>query len=230
MKRLTLSTARWFRLCVMAGGVLPIMGVTLPGLAQDYPMPAWAVPHVSAAMCMGSKLHLVATGGLDVAYERAYVVLMNTNILAEVQAAYLRELAAGAKTNLVITPFGTNGHYWVDWNNERADVFDVGRRTDTNNFFEGGYIVTGTRYFGAFETVINIRVQRIETGQASFRGDVLIYPHNGLIRFLFSNVFSVESYFRNTMIDMSAEIKRVCTSLCQSNNAPAAASSPAARK
>lgn len=219
---------RCFRL--LAASALLLFGLAVPGRAADYSVPAWATSHVSSAMCRGSKMHLVATGSVAVAYERAYVVLMGSNILERVEASYRRELAAGAKTNLVVIPLGTNGHYTVVWKDDPADVRDLWRKTDTNNFFEGGYVITGERSFGAFETVMNIRVQRTETGQAGFRADVLIYPHNGLIRFIFKNLLSVEDYFRDTMVEMSAEIERVCTRLCQANDDSAAAAAPHARK
>ena len=213
--------------CLAAAGLL-LAGLAVPGLAEeDYPLPAWSTSLVSRAMCGGSKIHLVATGTVAVAYERAYVELMRTNVLENVQAAYLRELPPGAKTNLVIMPLETRGHYLFYWNNEHAAVQDVWRSTDTNSFFEGGYIVTGTRFFGAFETVMNIHVQRTDAGQAGFRADVLVYPHNGLIRFIFNNVLSVESYFRKTMADMSVQITRICTNLCLSNDVPATATAPA---
>ena len=205
------------RFHLLAATVLLFVGLSVPVYADDYSMPAWATSQVSSAMCRGSKIHLVATGSVVVAYERVYAVLMGSNILERVAASDRRELAAGAKTNLVVIPLGTNGHYTVVWKGDPADVRDLWRKTDTNNFFEGGYVITGERYFGAFETVMNIRVQRMETGQASFRADVLIYPHNGLIRFIFKNLLSVEDYFRGTMVEMSAEIERVCTRLCQSD-------------
>lgn len=163
-------------------------------------------------------MHLVATGDVAVAYERAYAVLTDKSVLEKVADAYLRNLPAGAKTNLVISATGTNGLYVVDWKDERADVRDVWRNTDTNNFFEGGFAMNGKRYFGVFEAVMNIRAKRMPDGQVRYRADVFIYPHNGLIRFIFSNLLSVEDYFRETMIEMSAEIKRVCINLCQSAN------------
>ncbi|MEI6211923.1 MAG: hypothetical protein WCR06_09910 [bacterium] len=187
--------------------------------ATDYPVPAWAKSQVTSAMREGSRMHLVATGGVAVAFERVQAVLMHTNILKDVEASYLRELPAGAQTNLMITVQRAKGHYTVDWKDEQAEVRDVWRQTDTNNFLEGGYVVTGERFFGSFETVMTIRVQRTPEGQACFRADVLIYPHNGLVRFLFNNLFSVEDYFRDVLVEMSEEIKRVCINLCKAQAA-----------
>ena len=203
--------------CLLIAGFVLVLGGFFPDacVAAEAPVPAWATSHVSTAMCSGSKLHLVATGEVAAAYERAYVVLMHTNVLLDVAANYLRELPAGQKTNLVVTPVaGSNGQYVVEWTGERADVWDVWRQTDTNSFFEGGFISTGERFFGTFETVMTIHVDRTEQGRAAFRADVLVYPHNGLIRFIFSNLISVESYFRKTVDDMGAEMTRICTSLC----------------
>ena len=221
MKRIHSAITGLLRTCGVAALALLLAGFATAGLAADSPMPAWATTHVSVAMCQGSKMHLMATGTVAVVYERVYTVLMATNILEVVAKAYQRELPANAKTNLVVIPVDANGRYTVDWKDERADVHDLVRRTDTNNFFEGGFIITGVRYFGAFESVMTLHVQRTPAGQADFRADVLIYPHNGLIRFVFNNLISVESYFRVTMNEMSAEITRVCTSLCQSDNVPA---------
>ena len=105
-------------------------------------------------------------------------------------------------------------------------MLDVWRATEADQSFDGGFVITGARFFGSFETVMNVHLQRTESGQASFRADVLIYPHNGLIRFIFNNLLSVEGYFRKTMVDMSAEMKRICTSLCLSSPVPAQAVSP----
>ena len=211
------------RLLAAGVGVLLLAGMTWADSADAFVVPTWATSQVSSAMCKGSTLHLVATGCVAVAYERVYTVLMAPTILEDVAAAYQRELPAGAKPDLVVIPLGSNGHYTVVWKGDPADVRDVWRQTDTNNFFEGGYIITGRRYFGAFETVMNLHLQRSAAGQADFRADVLIYPHNGLIRFIFSNLLSVEDYFRTTMDEMSAEIRHICTSLCQANTVPAAA-------
>ena len=223
MLRTIPSRAGRSRLLAVGLGVLLLAGMTLAGSSDAFAVPAWATSQVSSAMCKGSIMHLVATGCVAAAYERVYTVLMAPKILEDVAAAYQRELPAGAKSNLVVTPMGSNGRYTVDWKGERADVRDVWRQTDTNNFFEGGYIITGRRSFGSFETVMNLHLQRSAAGQADFRADVLIYPHNGLIRFIFNNLLSVEAYFRTTMDEMSADIRRVCTSLCQANTVPTAA-------
>jgi hypothetical protein len=199
----------------MAAFVLAVGAAVCPGFTAEYPIPSWATSQVSSAMCRGSRMHLVAPGTVAVAYTRAYDVLMGSNLLERVAAAYLRDLPPGAKTNLVITPVGTNGRYLVDWLGDRADVRDFWRNTDTNTFFEGGYVMTGERYFGKFESVMNVRVTPTTNGEAFFRADALIYPHNGLIRFIFKNLLSVERYFRQTMIELSAEITRVCTTLCK---------------
>lgn len=198
---------------------LLLAGVAGSGIAEDYPVPAWATSRVTSAMCEGSRMHLVVTGVVTVAYEQVYAALMRTNILQDVARAYLRELPAGAKTNLTITPRREQGRYIVVWKDERAEVVDVWRWTGTNSFL-GGFVIKGKRFFGPFETVMTILVQRTPGGQACFQADVLIYPHNGLIRFLFNNVFSVEDYFRDVLIEMSDEIKRICINLCK---APAAA-------
>ena len=169
-------------------------------------------------MCEGSRMHLLTTGMVAVAYEQVYAALMRTNILKDVERAYLRELPAGAKTNMTITALHAKGLYAVDWKDERAEVWDVWRQSDTNSF-RGGFIITGERFFGSFETVMTIFVQRAPGGQARFQVDVLVYPHNGLVRFLFNNVFSVEDYFRDVLIEMSDEIKRLCTNLCRAQAA-----------
>ena len=217
-----LMMVRWPRLVAM-GVVLGLAGRVGAAATDGFPLPAWSVSQVSSAMSKGHPLHLVATGEVAVAYERVYTALMRTNVLLDVASTYLHDLPAGAKTNLLITPLPTPGHYTVSWNGERADVFDLWRQTDTNTYFEGGFIITGKRYFGAFESVLNLRLRRTESGQAGFRADVLVYPHNGLIRFIFNNLLSVEDYFRRTVNEMGAEIRRLCTSLCRAHTGPAVA-------
>ena len=193
-------------------------------------MPAWAASHVSSAMCEGSQMHLVVTGNVAVAYERAYAVLTVSNVLENVGTSYIRTLPAGAKTNLMIAPVGTNGQYLVFWQGDRGDVRDVWHRTDTNTFFEYGYVITGERFFGSFETIMDVRVLRADNGQTDFRADLLVYPHNGFVRFIFNNLVSVERYFRDTTDRMSAEVARICGDLCQSNDVAAVATSPGPHK
>jgi hypothetical protein len=210
----------------IAGFALLLTSLASAGQTEDFAMPAWATAHVSSAMCQGSQMHLVVTGNVAVAYERAYAVLTVSNVLENVGASYIRTLPAGAKTNMVIIPTATNREYTVIWQNDRGDVRDVWHRTDTNTFFEYGYVITGERFFGAFETIMDVHVLRTGNGQTAFRADLLVYPHNGIVRFIFSNLISVERYFRDTTDRMSAEVARVCGDLCQSNDVAAAVQKP----
>ncbi len=166
-------------------------------------------------MCQGSKLHLMTTGEVAVAYERVYGALMRSNVLEEIASVYLQELPAGEKPSLVVTPREGRGRYAVDWQAKRAEVQEVWRSTDTNTFFEGGYVMTGRRYFGSFETVMMVHVKRTTTGHASFRADVLVYPQNGLIRYSVTHLLPVDAYFRRTMQEMGAKIRHICTVLSQ---------------
>ncbi len=205
----------WFGLCRWRRAVwlLVAWGGPILSWATGVPVPAWATSSVSSAMCQGSKLHLVATGEVAVAYERVYGALMHSNVLDEIASVYLHELPAGEKPSLVVTPREGRGRYAVDWQQKRADVQDVWRHTDTNSFFEGGYVMTGRRYFGTFETVLVVHVQRTPTGHANFRADVLIYPHNGLLRYSVTHLLPVDAYFRRTMQEMGAKIRHICTVL-----------------
>jgi len=205
-------------------GLLLLPMFSAPLQAAGYSMPGWATSQVSSAMCQGSRMHLVATGSVAVAYERAYRSLLVPDLMLRVEAAYQRGLTPGTPTNLAITAVPPDANrYYVDWLGDRADVREVWRATDTNTFFEGGYIGTGERFFGAFEAVVNIRVQRLPDGNTGFRADALVYPHNGIIRFVFQNLLSVESYFHDTMVEMSAEIARLCIEICRMDNPATAA-------
>ena len=187
---------------------------------EETPLPAWSTSLVSSAMCDGSKIHLVVTGTVAVAFDRARAVLLTPDILEKIEAMYRRELPPGEPGKLEVTRLETNGHYRVRWKTDLADVRDVWRATDTNRFFAGGYVITGERFFGSFETVMAVRVDRTPENQATFRADILVYPHNGFIRFLFSTVISVEGYFRRTTAELSAEFQRICANLCREDPAP----------
>jgi hypothetical protein len=198
---------------LLAGAVPLLAGTNAP--PPPAPVPAWAVAHVSTAMCQGTRLHLVTTGVVAVAFEQVYHALMRSNVLEEVAAVYHQELPAGEKPALVVTPLAgpPAGRYAVDWQTKRAQVRDVWRQTDTNSFFEGGYVMTGQRYFGAFETVLVVHVKRTPAGQAAFRADVLIYPHNGMVRFSVKHLLPVDAYFRKIMQELGAKIRHICTVL-----------------
>ncbi len=195
-----------------------LLGIAAVGRAdEETPLPAWSTSLVSSAMCDGSKIHLAVTGTVAVAFDQTREVLLAPDILEKIEAMYRRELPDGEPGKLEVTRLETNGHYRVRWKTDLAVVRDVWRATDTNHFFEGGYVITGERFFGSFETVMAVRVARTPEGQSSFLADILVYPHNGFIRFLFSNLISVEGYFRRTTAELSAEFQRVCTSLCREN-------------
>ena len=198
-----------------------LLGIAAAARAdEETPLPAWSTSLVSSAMCDGSKIHLVVTGTVAVAFDRACAVLLKPDILEKIEALYRRELPPGEPGKLEVTRLETNGHYRVRWKTDLADVRDVWRATDTTRFFEGGYVLTSERFFGSFETVLVVRVMRTPEDQASFRADILVYPHNGFIRFLFSTVLSVESHFRRTTAELSAEFQRICTSLCREESVP----------
>lgn len=180
---------------------------------------AWAMTARPAADADEARLREKRTlrfpvsGSITGAFERAYAVLLATNVLERVQQSYAAQLPEGEEPEFEVMPAGEGRYYYVNKDAERCDIRELWRETDTNSWFRPAFYVTGERTFGRFESLIYMDVQR---GEGEAPGDVLhyttdvrVWPHGAVVRVFLRYMPGVELYFRRKTAEMRGIITTV---------------------
>ncbi len=109
-----------------------------------------------------NTLRIPVAGCITGSFERAGAILQSSNLLEKVQQAYAAQLPKGTKPEFEVKSAGAGRYYYVNKYDERCDIRELWRATDTNTWFRFACYVSGERNFGPFESLIYMTVQREE--------------------------------------------------------------------
>lgn len=169
-----------------------------------------------ARLLKNNTLRIPVAGCITGSFKRASVMLQSSNLLESVQQAYAAQLPKGTKPEFEVKSAGEGVYYYVNKDNERCDIRELWRATDTNTWFRCAFYVSGERSFGLFESLIYMTVQRDEkasTDVLNYTTDVHVWPQGAVVRVILRFMPGVELYFRKKTADMKIIITNVFVSL-----------------
>ena len=163
-----------------------------------------------------NTLRIPVAGCITGSFARAGAMLQSSNLLEKVQQAYAAQLPKGTKPEFEVKSAGAGRYYYVNKYDERCDIRELWRATDTNTWFRCAFYVSGERNFGPFESLIYMTVQREEmakTDVLNYTTDVHVWPHGAIVRVILRYMPGVEIYFRKKTADMKVIITNVFLNL-----------------
>jgi len=176
-------------------------------------VPSWSIADADEARLSAMKtLRIPVEGCITGSFERACVMLRSSNLLEKIQQAYAAQLPVGAKPEFQVKSAGAGRYFYVNKFNERCDIRELWRMTDTNTWFRCAFYVSGERSFGLFESLIYMTVRRDEGGSPDllrYTSEVRVWPHGAFVRMLLRYMPGIECYFRAK----TAEMRGVMTSV-----------------
>lgn len=155
-------------------------------------------------------------GCITASFINVYAILQSTNLLERIQQAYEAQLPHGEKPEFTVQSEGTGRYFYVNKDNERCDIRELWRATDTTTTFQCSFYVKGKRSFGTFESLIQIHVKRASSVPVEtlwYATDIRIRPQCALVRFFFRNLPGIEYYFRKKAAEMKTIISSVILDL-----------------
>ena len=161
-------------------------------------------------------INIPVEGCVTGSFEKANAVLREINLLDRVQTAYAAQLPSGQKPDFVVHSTGKGQYFYVSKDDERCDIRELWRKTDTNTWFEAAFHVRGGRVCGSFESLVYLTVAREGTTDPEvlrYSADVRVWPHQAWARFLVHYLPGVESYFRLKTTEMRSIMARVFTTI-----------------
>ena len=155
-------------------------------------------------------------GCITASFAKVHAVLRSSNLLERVQQVYADQLPEGAKPEFVVHSAGDGRYYYVNNDDERCDIRELWRDTDTNTSFRCAFYVTGERFFGRFESLITLSVMRSSSDSTEtmrYVTDVRVCPHSATVRVFLRHMPGVDFYFRRKTAEMRRIISAVFTRL-----------------
>jgi hypothetical protein len=152
-------------------------------------------------------------------FAKAYAVLQETNLLISVQQAYAAQLPPGEKPEFEVHSEVPGHYYYVNKDDERCDIRELWRQTDSNQWFEVAFHVRGERTFGPFESLIYLTLARESAATPDvlhYTADIRAWPHAMWARFLLRVLPGVECYFRMKTAEMQSLVTRIFARLVAS--------------
>ncbi len=169
-----------------------------------------------ARLLKNNTLRIPVAGCITGSFTRAGAILQSSNLLEKVQQAYATQLPKGTKPEFEVKSAGAGRYYYVNKYDERCDIRELWRATDTNTWFRCAFYVSGERNFGPFESLIYMTVQRDEKSASdvlNYTTDVHVWPHGAIVRVILRYMPGVELYFRKKTADMKVIITNVFLNL-----------------
>jgi hypothetical protein len=156
-----------------------------------------------------NPIHICATGQTAVAFAAVAEGLTRTNLIADVQKTYARMLPAGRQPEFVVEQTASNAYHYANRHGEHSDIREVSRQKMTQDCIRCVYYVEGRRFFGPFESVIQVEVRPAEAGATGYEVNVFAHPDVAVARFMARHLPFIESYFQNKtreIVGLMAEI------------------------
>jgi hypothetical protein len=143
-------------------------------------------------------------GSAETEFEAIARELNRPNLVMDVQRTYARMLPAGRQPEFVIRPATTNTYYYVNKNGERSDIREVLRRNSAPGTIRCVYHVKGQRFFGPFESVIQIDARQEGAKTTCYEIDVYAHPEVTVTRFLARHLPFIYHYFQSKTRDVAS--------------------------
>ena len=160
-------------------------------------------------------IEVEAQGTAQVSFDAAYPLFCRPDVLAKAQAEYARQKPDGHPPKFTVEQTGSNSFHFVNAEGQPSDVDElrcIGAPAS------GSLLVVfdsrGERFFGSFEALIGIRVERQTNSVVSYAVCVHAYPHSGVVRVIGRHLPFIETYFRHKTAKLIHTVESVAAGLC----------------
>jgi len=189
--------------------VLPVLlglwSVTPAGAAAPVPaldIQAAGDPVIQRVLAL-DPIFIHTSGNVETEFTAIARGLSHSNLVMDVQTTYARMLPPGRRPEFVIKQASSNAYFYVNKHGERSDIREVLRRSDSPDDIRCVYHVKGTRFFGPFESVIQVDVRPGKTtGTTGYEIEVYAHPEVTVTRFLARHLPLVDLYFQHKTRDV----------------------------
>ncbi len=157
-------------------------------------------------------LDIPVAGCITGSFARACAVLQASNLLERIQRAYAAQLPPGERPEFEVRMAEPGHYFYVNKYDERCDIHELRRETDSNTWMRVAFHVAGERNFGHFESLIYLTVARDPRDPdevLAYDTDVRVWPHGAVVRLFLRYMPGVELYFRKKTAEMRTIITRV---------------------
>jgi hypothetical protein len=164
-----------------------------------------------ARALLGKKpIEAKVSGSVDVGFERMLALYESPSMVLRIQQVYRDYVVGDEGVEFEVEEVAPGRYEYVNRKGEQTMVEEVYRARSNTGGFDLVLYTAGQRFFGAYEAVIHIELQRGDGEQCEYRAVVYAYPKNSLSRFLGRHLGLVEGFFKRKTVEMEALTVEVC--------------------
>ncbi len=150
------------------------------------------------------------SGSVDVGFERMLALYESPSMVLRIQQVYRDYVVGDEGVEFEIEEVEPRRYAYVNRKGEQTVVEEVHRARSNAGGFDLILYTAGQRFFGAYEAVIHIQLQRGDGEKSEYRAAVYAYPKNSLSRFFGRHLGLVEGFFKRKTVEMEALTVEVC--------------------
>lgn len=151
---------------------------------------------------------------LPISFETACTVLQNPELVAAVQAEFVRSISENGQVDFPVIGNGDDRYYYINEKGKRTDIVELYRKQTDERFFDYIVMASGKRKFGYYDVIIHLQVTDLGDLGILYSVNVHAWPHNWLTR-TSHKVGLTRSYFKKNMKLISWVAREVGTGLCE---------------
>lgn len=143
-----------------------------------------------------NPIHICTSGNTTVAFSMIVEGLTRPNLIEEVQRTYARMLPDGRQPEFVVVQISSDAYHYSTPHGEHSEIREVSRLQVTPDSIRCVYHIAGRRFFGPFESVIQVDVRQTETDATGYEVNVYAHPDVAAARCVARHLPFIESYFQ----------------------------------
>jgi hypothetical protein len=151
-------------------------GAELAALLKDLPAPL--------ALLAKRPIHVHVAGQVDAPFGRAAAMFLDDGVLADVQAAYARQLPPGETPEFVVHQLAPGLYSYVNKDRQRSEVRELYKALGADDALNAAYLAQGKRFFGRFEALIHLYARPTDDGAVAYDLNVYARPDSALCRMI----------------------------------------------
>jgi hypothetical protein len=159
-----------------------------------------------------NPIHLTGGGRVEIAFQDAVDILDREDLLTAIQLGYAALLPEGETPEFTVTKTGPGTYHYVNRKGQETSIEEVMTQTVPEKSVEVALYSEGTRFFGPYQSLCQIRVVPAGEGQVDYQVTVYARPDSAAVR-LFARVTPVELYFRHKLNEMTGLVIAVCNQI-----------------
>lgn len=180
-----------------------------------------AAKHASVESLVQKKcIYLEAAGKADMSMDMASGLLGRQDMLETIQQAYEDMLPEGASAEFTVRKESEGKYSYVNRHNQQTQIEEVAKTVVPDEKVLVALYSEGRRFFGAYQSLVQVEVKPAPEGGVSYAVCVYAYPESRMLR-LVSKVPGVKRFFKNKTAEMTELTLSICQKIYEQENTPA---------